>query len=197
MTPNAEPGSTAFTIGFKKFLRYTTTGNSPKLLAVRPGDTQLSEISSSIKGDYGNAFISVFKSGLYPTTKNRFEFQWTEQAEMEFSNPAGTIYVELIGIERGRGFTTQGTASIVSNLSTTGWDSFLFDSTLWDDTSTAIDTYSESTVKRYFRVGRELNAVQWMITTTSLDSDYTLRTLQTWGTQTNSGLPRTWRLNRS
>lgn len=187
----------AFTIGFKKFLRYTTTGNSPKLLAVRPGDTKLSEISTAIKGDYGQAFVSILKTGLYPTTKNRFEFQWTEQAEMEFSNPTGTIAIELIGIERGRGFTTQGTATVTSSLSTTGWDSFLWDSTLWDDTSTAIDTYSESTVKRYFRVGRELNAVQWMITTSTLDSSYVLRTLQTWGTQTNSGLPRTWRLNRS
>jgi len=188
---------TAFTLGFKKFLRYTTTTNSPKLLAFKPGDTQLSEISTSIQGDYGTAFISVLKTGLYPTTKNRFEFQWTEQAEMEFSNPTGEISIELVGLERGRGFTSQGTATVTSILSTTGWDTFLWDTTLWDDTSTAIDTFSESSVKRYFRVGRELNAVQWIITTNSLDANYVLRTLQTWGTQTNSGLPRSWRLDRT
>jgi hypothetical protein len=186
----------AFDIGFKKFLRYTTTTSSPKLLALRVGDTKLSEISTSIQGDYGVAFTSVLKTGLYPTLKNRFGFQWTEQAEMEFSNPTGEISVELIGIERNRGFSSQGSTTVTSTLSTTGWDTFLWDTTLWDDTSTAIDTFSESTVKRYFRLGRELNAVQWMITTNTLDANYVLRTLQTWGTDTNGGLPRGWRLDR-
>jgi hypothetical protein len=187
----------AFTIGFKKFLRYTTTGGSPTLLAVKPGDTQLSQISDSIQGDYGVAFVSILKTGLIPTCKNRFEFQWTEQAEMEFSNPTGEISVELTGLERGKGFTSQGVATVSSILGTTGWDTFLWDTTLWDDTSTAIDTFSESTVKRYFRLGRELNSVQWIITTSTLDSNYVLRTLQTWGTITSGGLPRSWRLDRA
>ena len=188
---------TAFTIGFSKFLRYTSTTNAPKLLAVKPGDTRLSEISSSIQGDYGVAFTSILLTGLYPTTKDRFQFQWTEEAEMEFSNPSGEILIELIGVERSKGFSSQGTATITSQLTTTGWDTFLWDTTLWDDTSNAIDTYSESSVKRYFRVGKSLNAVQWRITTSSLDSNYVLRTLQTWGTQTNDGMPRSWKLVRS
>lgn len=188
---------TAFTLGFKKMFRYTDTAGSPKLLALKPGDTTLSEISDSIRGDYGAAFTSTLMTGLYPTVKNRFEFQWTEQAEMEFSNPSGEIGVELIGLERGRGFTTQGSTTVTSTLSTTGWDTFLWDTTLWDDTSTAIDLFSESSVKRYFRLGKELNAVQWRITTSSLDGDYVLRTLQTWGTPTNGGLPRSWRLDRA
>lgn len=187
----------AFTLGFKKFLRYTTTGNAPKLLALKPGDTRLSEISTSIQGDYGVAFTSIVKTGLYPTMKNRFAYQWTEEAELEFSNPTGEISVELIGVERGRGFTSQGTTTVTSTLSTTGWDTFLWDTTLWDDTSTAIDTYSESTVQRYFRLGRELRAVQWLITTNSLDAGYVLRQLQTWGTETAGGHPRSERLDRS
>ena len=185
---------TAFTIGFKKFLRYTTTTNSPRLLCVKPGDTRLSEISSSIQGDYGVAFASDLTTGLYPTSKNRFEFQWTEEAEMEFSNPTGSISVELIGIERSRGFRSLSTATIEAQLTDTGWDTFLWDTTSWDDTSTVIDTFSESSVKRYFRVGRELNAVQWRITTNTLDAGYVLRTLQTWGTETSGGKPRTWRV---
>lgn len=188
---------TAFTIGFKKFLRYTTTTGAPKLLALKSGDTRLSQIATSIQGDYGVAFTSTLKTGLYPTTKNRFEFQWTEQAEMEFSNPTGEISIELLGLERGRGFTSQGTATVTATLSDTGHDTFLHDTTLHDDTSTAIDTFSESSVKRYFRVGRELNAVQWVVSTSTLDANYVLRTLQTWGTQTNGGLPRSWRLNRT
>lgn len=184
----------AFTLGFKKFLRYTDTGGTPRLLALKPGDTKLSEISSSFRGDYGVAFEAVLQTGLYPTSKNRFDFQWTEEAEMEFSNPTGVISVELIGIGRSTGFASQATATITSSLSTTGWDTFLWDSTPWDDTTTVIDTFSESTTKRYFRLGRELNAVQWRITTNTLDAGYVLRTLQTWGTNTGTVKPRDWRV---
>jgi len=186
----------AFTVGFKKFLRYTDTAGSQHLLALKPGDNRLSEIGMNIQGDYNQAFTSVLQTGLYPTTKNRFEFQWTEEAEIELSNPSGEVSVELIGLERARGFSSQGTATVTATLSSTGWDTFLWDTTLWDDTSTAIDTFSESSVKRYFRIGRELNSVQWRITTASLDAGYVLRTLQTWGTNTNGGKPRTWRLDR-
>lgn len=186
----------AFDIGFKKFLRYTTTAGAPKLLALRVGDTKLSEISTSIQGDYGVAFTSTLKTGLISTSKNRFEFQWTEQAELELSNPTGEVNIELIGVSRNRGFSSQGQATVTATLSTTGWDTFLWDTTLWDDTSTAIDTYSESTVQRYFRLGRELRAVQWVITTNSLDASYVLRQLQTWGTETNTGQPRSQRLDR-
>lgn len=187
---------TAFTVGFNKFLRYTDTGGTPRLLCLKPGDSRLSEISTNIKGDYGTPFESVLLTGLYPTTKNRFEFQWTEEAEMEFSNPEGEINIELIGIERARGFLSQGVATIQVQLTDTGWDTFLWDTTLWDDTSTAVDSFSESSVKRYFRLGRELNAVQWRISTNTLDANYVLRTLQTWGTDTTGGKPRTWRLTR-
>lgn len=187
----------AFTVGFKKFLRYTDTNGSQHLLALKPGDNRLSEIGMNIQGDYNQPFTSVLQTGLYPTTKNRFEFQWTEEAEIEFSNPSGDISIELIGLERARGFSSQGTATITSSLTTTGWDTFLWDTTLWDDTSTAIDTFSESSVKRYFRLGRELNSVQWRITTNSLDAGYILRTLQTWGTNTLGSKPRSWRLDRT
>jgi hypothetical protein len=186
---------TAFTRGFKKFLRYTTTSGASKLLAIGPGDNRLSEISQNIQGDYGTAFTSTLRTGLYAVSKNRFEFQWTEEAEIELSNPSGTIRVELIGLERSKGFTSQATASITSTLSNTGWDTFLWDSTLWDDTSNAPDTYSESSVKRYFRIGKELNAVQWQLTTNSLEGNYVLRTLQTWGTNTQSTKPRAWRIS--
>jgi len=185
----------AFTIGFKKFLRYTDTNGAQRLLCVKPGDNQLSEIGTSILGDYGQPFSTELKTGLYPTAKNRFEFQWTEEGEVEFSNPIGTINIELLGTERRKGFTSNNTATIQSQFSSTGWDTFFWDTKLWDDTSDVIDTYSESSVKRYFRVARELNAIQWRVTTNTLDSQYVLRTLQTWGTDTQGGKPRSWRLS--
>lgn len=185
---------TAFTLGFSKFLRYTDVDGGQRLLCLKPGDSRLSEISSSIRGDYSEPFTTSLITGLYPTNKNRFEFQFTEEGQVEFSNPQGEISVELLGIERAQGFSTINTETISSTLTDTGWDTFLWDSTAWDDTSVVIDTFSESSVKRYFTVQKELNAFQWRITTSSLDADYILRTLQVVGTPTQGGMPRSWRI---
>lgn len=187
----------AFDRGFRKFLRYTGTDNMRRLLCVKPGDNRLSEIGVHILGDYGEAFSTSLTTGLYPTVKNRFEFQFTEEGEVEFSNPQGTIVVELLGTERARGFRSNNTESITTQTTTTGWDSFLWDETYWDDTTLVATPFSESSVKRYFVVQKELNSVQWRITTNSIDSRYILRTLQTWGTETNSGKPRQWRIGSS
>ena len=184
----------AFTIGFSKFLRYTDTGGTHRLLALKPGDIQLSEISTGIQGDYGLPFTSSLVTGLYPSTKNRFDFQWTEEGEVEFSNPQGTVNIELLGIERTKGFRSTNSQTIESSLTTTGWDTFLWGTTPWDDTSTAIEAFSESSVKRYFSVQKELNAFQWRITTNDINSNYVLRTLQISGTQTLAGKPRSWKL---
>lgn len=185
----------AFDIGFWKFLRYTDTTGSARLLALKPGDSRLSEISDGIQGDYGVAFNTSLVTGLYPVTKDRFEFQFVEEGEVEFSNPQGDINIELLGIERTKGFSSQNSETVTTTLTNTGWDTFAWDTTNWDDTSNVPDTFSESTVKRYFLVQKELNGVQWRITTGGLNARYVLRTLQTWGTATQAGHPRQWRIS--
>lgn len=184
----------AFTIGFARMFRYTDTSGNHHLLAYKPGDTKLSQIDASIQGDYREPFTTSLVTGLYPVTKNRFEFQWLEEGEVEFSNPQGQVNIELLGFERSRGFATTRNQTIDSSLTTTGWDSFAWDTTAWDDTSAALEAFSESSVKRYFNVQKELNAIQWRITTNTLSGNYVLRTLQTWGTPTLAGKPRSWKL---
>lgn len=187
---------TAFTIGFKKFLKYTDTAGVRRLLAVRPGDNRLSEISNDIQGDYGLAFRTSLLTGLYQTTKNRFEFQTTENGFVEFTNPQGTVNIDVLGVERSKGYTTVKTVPFVvlATVTNAGWDTFDDDVSPWDNTAVAAKTYSESSVKRYFPIQREMNAIQWHITTYSLDSRYTMRTLQTDGTDTQAGPPRQWRI---
>lgn len=186
----------AFTLGFKKFLRYTDTTGSQHLLALKSGDNRLSEISESIAGDYGQAFESSLLTGLYPVTGNRFDFQFTEEMEWEFSNPQGSIFVELLGVDRAKGFKSIKLAPVIvsSTVSNAGWDTFGWDTTTWDDTSITPTTFSESSVKRYTTVQTELNAIQWHVYTQTIDSRYVLRTLQTWGTLTTAGHPSQWRV---
>jgi hypothetical protein len=139
-------------------------------------------------------FATSLITGLYPVSKNRFEFQWTEEAELEFSNPQGTINVELIGIERTRGYSGTASNTVQPRTTTTGHSTGMHSVRPHSDTSDALNTYSESSIKRYFSVQRELNAIQWKLTTNSLDAKYVLRTLQTSGTPTFGGKPMAWKL---
>lgn len=187
----------AFTIGFNKFLRYTDTTGTNRLLALGVGDSALSEISSTIVGDYGEAFTSTLNTGLYPVAKNRFEFQFTEEGEIEFSNPVGTVNIELLGIERTEGYSSVETKTVeVTSVTTSvSWNTFAWNTTAWNDTSEVPETFSEASVKRFFPVQKELNAVQWRITTTGRGDKYVLRSLQTWGTPTQAGKPTEWQLD--
>lgn len=189
----------AFTIGFKQFLRYTDTNGSQHLLAVKPGDNQLSEISSAFQGDYGVAFNTDLLTGLMPVAKDRFQFQFTEEMEWEFSNPQGSIFVELLGIERSKGFKSIKLApvTITATTSNVGWDVDDWDTMQWDDTSVVPQVFSESSDKRYTPVQASLNAIQWHVYTNSIDAKYILRALQTWGTPDDGGKPAQWRVKSS
>lgn len=191
----------AFTLGFRKFLRYVATdatGNKvPKLLCLKEGDNRLSEIGESIQGDYGVPFISDLITGLYPTMRNRFEHQFTEEAEFELSGASGKLTVELLGNDRTKGYKTMKSLNVIfsTKLSTTGWDTAAWDTSNWDNTTVTLPaTAVDSSTKKYFTVQRELNAVQWRVTTEALDARYVLRTLQTWGTPTEGGKPSGWRV---
>jgi hypothetical protein len=184
----------AFTFGVERFFAYTDTSGTPHLLCWKPNDTKLTEISKDIQGDYGVAFATSLVTGLNYVSKNRFEFMWVEEGEVEFSQPKSTINIELLGIERNRGYRSLKSTSIVARTSNVGWSSFAWGTLPWTDSSVVPSTYSESSIKRYFNVQRELNAYQYRITSEAIDASYTLRVLQINGTITNSGKPRSWRI---
>lgn len=187
----------AFTIGFKKFLRYADVNHSQHLLALKDGDSRLTEISDGFYGDYKSPFSTSLATGLYKTNDDIFEFQFVEEGEFELANPQGDVYVELLGIDRTHGFRSIKIVklSASTNVTNAGWDVYNWDKSPWDNTSVVPTIVSESSEKRYFAVQKELNAVQWHIFTTGINAKYTHRTFQTWGTATGAGHPSKWRLN--
>jgi hypothetical protein len=186
----------AFTIGFERFFQYADnlTQQTVHLLAWKPGDNRLTEVSSQFQGDYNQPFATSLITGLINTTKSRFDWLWAETAYIELSNPQDAINVELIGIERNKGFSSQKTATIQPTIVNAGWDTYAWDTMPWDDTAIVPQTYSESSVKRYFTIQKELNAYQFHIYTNTVAAEYILRTLMIDGTPTENALPRTWRL---
>lgn len=198
---------TAYDKGFKQFLRYTSTDGVHHLLGLKSGDNRLTELgtlytnSASIQGDYGVAFQTELLTGLYATTpKDRYGFQFTEEMEYEFSEPNGTLNIELLGIDHAKGFTSVKTAVLdigSTTVSDAGWGTFGWDQDPWDDTAIVPSVLSEVSAKRYTVVNRELNAVQWHVFTNSLDAAYVMRSLQTWGTNTQDAHPSKWRITAS
>lgn len=185
----------AFMIGFERFFVYSDSNGARHLLAWKAGDTKLSEIGDHIMGDYGEAFTTVMATGLYPIDKNRFEFMYVEEGEVELSNPRGNVYIEILGNQRSRGFYTVNSETVSSSsVINEGWDTLLWDTYEWDYVEDIIEVFSETSVKRYFRVQKELNSYQWRIVTHDIDANYIMRTLQINGTITNSGKPRQWRI---
>ena len=194
----------AFDIGFSRFLHYTDTNKQQHLLAIKPGDNRLTEIgfninnaSSTIQGDYGQPFDLDLLTGLLPVLPDRFEFAYVDEAEFEFSNPQGKVFVELLGYDRSKGY---GSVKIVpvnnsSTIMTAGWDTFGWDLKNWDDTSVVPVVSSETSAKRFTYIQRELNNVQWHVYAFDLAAAYILRALQTRGTPTENGQPPSWRVN--
>lgn len=185
----------AFKRGFKKFLKYTSSDGTRRLLAVKPEDTRLTEISEDIAGDYGEPFETELVTGLYPVNKDRFQFQHTDDAMVELSAPRGKVVVELLGIERRKGFKVIKQRSLnFSQGSGQGHSSRLHSAYYHSDTTGAQKVYSESSTKRYMPIQKQLNAVQWRLYTNTIDASYRTRTLQTSGTLTQDGMPRQWKI---
>jgi hypothetical protein len=185
----------AFTYGVERFFEYADTTGTVHLLAWKTGDTKLSEISTSIKGDYGAAFTTYLQTGLIPVSKNRFDFMWVDEGEFEFSQPTGTINIELAGIDRNSGYKTLATITYnpSTGYSSSGWSTKAWSTIPWSQ-ATSGTVYSESTNKRWFVVQRDINAWQYAISTSTIDAGYTLRTLQVTGTPSEAGSPRQWRV---
>ena len=187
-----------FTIGFERFFSYTdnTSNEDIHLLCWKKGDKRFSVIADNIRGDYGRPFETSLITGLmHINPKDRFEFLWCEEGEIEIAQPQGNIQIELSGITREEGFKRLTEPKYIRpNIQKFSWTTFAWTTKRWTDTSTPVVSYSEPSTKRYFNVQQDINAYQYRINTFDLNSDYILRTLQIKGTATMGGKPREWEL---
>jgi hypothetical protein len=186
----------AFNVGFERFLSYTDNDGERHLLAWKPGDTRLTEISEDFKGDYGVAFQTTLVTGLrHVNEKNRFDFAMIENAQVEFAQPLGVIAIDLNGITREDGFRKLGeTKTIQPSTTKYSWTTHTWGGHIWTDTDNEIVSSSEPSTKRFWAVEEALNAYQYRVQTNSLQSRYILRTLQVMGTPDEGGMPPEWEL---
>lgn len=186
----------AFDVGFERFFAYTDNDGLRHLLAWKPGDSQLTEISENFRGDYGVPFSTSLITGLrHVNERNRFEFAVIDEAEVEFANRRGSLIVELSGITRESGFRLLGEPmNFTPDTTKNSWTTHTWGDHVWTDTSVTSVSYSEPSEKKFWAVGEDLNAYQYRVQTNSLQAQYILRTLQVNGTPSEGGKPPDWEL---
>lgn len=186
----------AFDKGFKRFFNYTDQYGDIRLLCWKPGDSRLSEISPDIRGDYGQPITTSLITGLrHVNERNRFDFMWIDNAEVEFANSRGTLMIELSGITREDGYRRLGDPMYIRpSRVKRSWTTGKWTTHKWTDVESAVVSYSEPSLKRFFGVNEDINAYQYRVSTNTLDAQYILRTLQVVGTASDGGLPPDWEL---
>lgn len=181
-----------WTIGFKNFVEATENTGETKLLGVPNNGSYLIEINENIKGDQGQPFLQSWTSGLIPISNDGTEFAKVQEALLELGRPSGTIFFEILGVEKRRGFISIGSREITGNLSMSElWSGDLGEITLMDEEDAPI-TYNQASAKKAKRIGKILNSIQFRVYSKDIEANYTILKIQAKGVMERLRTPRSF-----
>ena len=181
-----------WTFGVRQFFEYTDSSGLTRFLSVSTNGNQIVEISQNIMGDFGQPIKTSYISGLIPISEDQSQFAKIEEALITLGRPQGTIYFEILGIEKMKGFSSIGTKQISDIMqSNEFWTGDLGEITLKDEES-APTVYSQSSVKKRKKVGKLLNSIQFHIYSNSANTDYTIIGIQAKGKIIPTRPPSSW-----
>jgi hypothetical protein len=180
-------------VSAKQFLEYTDTNGLSHFLYVPDGGTQLAELSENINGDFGKAIYTNYLSGRLSMRKYWNLFSKIDRVYIALGNPRGAINFEVTGTLKNKAFLSLGTAEISPGASLTGigWD--LMGNVLMGDTSGLPTLFSDSSIKKYIKIRKKVNDLQFRVTSNTLGTDYTLLGIIVEGKPINTRPPSTWK----
>lgn len=194
--------------GARQFLEYTTTGGITKFLFIPTSGTRLVEMSENILNDFGSAFPQTYLSPLISVSGTKTDVLNLKEAIVELGNPRGAISFQVLGVGKDNSFATVATKTITNFSSNTGlgtdllgelhlsstqdnvsggagsWEIYLVDSP---------ETFTQSTFKSAIRKRAKLYAIQFKVSSTTADTDFTIMSIQAKGTIVPRRLPSSWR----
>lgn len=178
--------------GVRQFIEYTDSAGKTKFLLIPTSGNQLVECNENISGDFGQPIKTSLISGLIPIDADQRLFAKVLEVLIVLSRPKGTINLEILGIEKKKGFSSLATKAITSNLQTIEfWTGDLGEITLMDEEDVS-KTYTQASVKKRKKIGKSLNAIQFHIYSDTADTEYTLISLQADGFIDPTKPPTTW-----
>jgi hypothetical protein len=182
-----------WTIGAKQFLEYTSTDGVSHLLYVPTSGSRLIEIGENIQGDLGVAFSTDYTSGRYQLDKLWKEFARVDKVFFKLGSPRGVINVEISGSQKKGGFRGLTSATVTPEYSLSGLGYDVLGSNLLGTTAGTTSLFSDSADLRYIAVRKKLRDIQFRITTTNIDCDYTLLGIIMEGRPLRVAPPRAWK----
>lgn len=182
--------------GVKDFFESTDSSGNHHLLYVPVDGNQLVEISELFDTDFGGAFRTSFISGLFTVGDRMDAFSKVYQAIVEFGNLKGNVTVDVLGVEKNRGFSTIATKSFSGAEFSSTID---FTNTLWGDyvfsksDDEAPSAVTDATDKKRIRINRRLNRIQYKISSNSAGTKFSILGIQANGRRLAMMPPNVWR----
>lgn len=182
-----------WTIGVNQFLEYTDSTGTSHLLGIKPNTGQLIRFNPNVSSDLGQAFRTSYTSGLLQINENAKIFAMVKEILVEIGRPKGEILFEIIGIKKKGGFSSIASKTITDTISTVNFTDELFGDIGLSDNPNAPTTFSQTAVKKIVRVRKLLNSIQYRISSTKLDTDYTILGIQAFGNIIPTSSPSEWK----
>lgn len=184
-----------WTFGVQRFFEYTDSNNVTHLLYVPVSGTQLVEISENIQGDFGAAFDTIYTSGRWQVSKLFKDFSKINKVYLKLGSPRGSINFEVKGTQRNKPYSTLATKTITPTYSLTGmgWD--LMGNVQMGSTEGTPTSFSDTADIRYVKIRKKIRDIQFRITTSSVDADYTLLGFILEGRATKTRPPSSWKVS--
>ena len=199
--------SVDWSFGVKQFLEYTTVSKDTKFLCIPTTGTRLVEISENILNDFGAAFTQTYLSPLIPVSKVKTDILNLKETVLELGNPRGAINFQVLGIGKSNSFNTIATATITDFGSNTGIGTDLFGENHFSETQTntsggagswaiilvdAPSTFTQATTKKAIKKRAKVYNIQYKVSSSTADTDFTILSLQSKGTLVRRRLPSSW-----
>ncbi len=178
--------------GVTQFLEVTDTAGNTHFLGVSTSTGQLVEISSSHKTDFGAAITTKYISGLIPVSRTRRDFATVKDVIFEIGRPEGVIEVEVLGLQKAKGFRALASRTITSATSNIKFTNGLWGEYAWGNDPDVPVTFSQASVKKRLKVGKLLNAIQFIISSTTAGTVYTLQSIHAAGKIKPTKPPSDW-----
>lgn len=201
--------SVDWSVGAKQFLEYTDTNSNTHFLFIPLSGTRLIELSENYQDDLGVPFNQSYVSPLIPVSKTKTDIMNLREAIVELGRPKGSINFQILGIGKDNSFTTIAAKTITNFGSNTGvgtdlvGDSYLSSTNdnctynsatdTWDIYLTAApSTFTQATTKGAIRKRAKLYALQFKVSSSTADTNFTLLSLQAKGRLIPRRMPSSW-----
>jgi hypothetical protein len=163
-----------WSIGVKQFIEYTDSGGTIRLLAIPVTGTKLIQFDQNVAGDSGTAFSTNLLSGLIHWDKDHTSWAYIQKVYVELAEPSGSTVFTVSGSQKGKSFRALGTRTITDVSSNSGYDADMYDAFLYDTSDSTPTTFLQSSTIKSITINKLLNNLQWQLTTSDINANYTL-----------------------